>query len=118
MEAEKIAGLIALTWLIASVLMAARLVRKGRALVDTLASRYPAVYESLGRPMPGFLFSARRNSFTLFMSRREYQKLGDPELAERFEAYRKAEGRLLLILLGSLAIVTLIIVAVRPQLPM
>jgi len=113
MEAEKIAGYIALAWLIGSVLLAARLVRKGRALVETLARRYPAVYDSLGRPNPGFLFSARRNSFTLFMLHREYENLGDPDLAARFEAYRKAEGRLLLILLSSLAVVALLIVVVR-----
>ena len=115
MEAEKIAGYIALAWLFASVLLAARLVRRGRALVETLARRYPAVYESLGRPLPGFLFSARRNSFTLFMLHRKYENLDDPVLAARFEAYRKAEGRLLLILLGSLAAVALLIIAVYPE---
>jgi hypothetical protein len=109
METEQVLGLIVLGWLIASVLLAARLIRKGRQLTATLARRHPETWEALGRPQPGFLYSARRNKFTRLLLSREYENLDDPELSAGFEAYRKAEARLLLILLASLAVVAVLV---------
>jgi len=113
MEFEKLAGLIVLGWLIIAVLLMARLVRKGRELAAAFAARHPDTYESLGRPLPGFLQSARRSRFARFIAQREYRNLGDPGLSARFEAYRKAEARLLLLLLASLAVVALLVLIAR-----
>ena len=113
MESDKIAGLIALGWLIGAVLLAARLVRRGQRLAATFAERHPQTYQALGRPQPGFFYSAERNQFARFLARRDFEKLGDPGLAAEFEEYRNSEVRLLLTLLGSLAVVVLVIVGVR-----
>ena len=113
MEIEKVLGLILLGWLIGAVLLAARLVRRGRELTMVLATQHPEKYEALGRPRPGFLQSARRSQFTQFISRRAYRNLGDPALSARFEDYRKAEARLLISLLVSLVIVALLVLMVR-----
>lgn len=113
MDVEKVLGFIVLGWLIGAVLLMARWVRRGRRLVTLLATRYPETYEALGRPQPGFLQSARRSQFTRFMSRRKYEDLEDPALAVQFEQYRKAEVRLLVLLLVSLVIVGLLVMTVR-----
>ena len=109
METEQVLGLIVLGWLIVSVLLAALLIRKGRRLTATLARRHPGIYESLGRPQPGFLYGARRSKFAWFLVHREYENLDDPELSAGFENYRKAEARLLLVLLVSLVIVAVLV---------
>ena len=113
MEIEKVLGLIVLGWLVFAVLLMARLVRKGRGLTMVLATRYPETYESLGRPQPGFLHSARRSQFTQFILRRTYNDLCDPALSAQFENYRKAEVRLLMSLLVSLVVLALLVFMVR-----
>jgi len=113
MEIEKILGLIVLGWLIGSVLLMARLVRRGQKLTKTLATQHPETYEALGRPRPGFLHNARRRQFAKFIADRAYENLGDQPLSAKFEAYRKAEVRLLLFLLVSLVIVGLLVFAIR-----
>ena len=113
MEVEKVLGLIILGWLIGAVLLMARLVRRGRKLIMVLATRYPETYEALGRPRPGFLHSARRSQFSQFLSRRAYENIGDSALSAQFEEYRKAEVRLLVLLLVSLVIVALLVLTVR-----
>ena len=113
MEPDKAAGLIAVAWLIVAILLIARLIRQGRELAAALAARHPETYEALGRPRPGYFYSASRTRFAQFVARREYEQLGDPALAARFEDYRKAEARLLLSLLLSLAVVGLLVMAVR-----
>lgn len=113
MEPEKAMGLVALVWLIGAVLLMARFVRRGKALAKAVAAQHPETYEALGRPQPGYLHSARRRRFAQFVARREYQTLGDPALSARFEDYRKAERRLLLLLLVSLGVMALLIFLVR-----
>lgn len=112
MELEKAVGLVALTWLIGSLLLFARLIRRGREISKVLAARYPETYEAAGRPRPGYLYSARRDRFAQFVGRREFDDLEDGALAARFEAYRQSEARLLLSVLASGAVVALIAVAV------
>ena len=113
MDTEKVVGLIALAWLIGALILMAGSIRRGRKLAKTLATRHPEIYESLGRPRPGFLYSARRDRFAQFVARREYQKLADPALSAQFEAYRKSEARLVLSVIASLVIVALLVLAVR-----
>lgn len=113
MEIEQILGLIVLGWLIGAVLLMAGLVRRGRKLTMVLATRYPETYESLGRPQPGFLQSVRRSKFSQLISSRAYENLGDPSLSAQFEAYRKAELRLLKVLLVSLVFVALLVLTAR-----
>jgi hypothetical protein len=113
MEIEKVLGLIVVGWLIAAVLLMARLVRKGRKLMAVFATRYPETYEALGRPKPGFLQSARRSRFSEFISLRAYKDLCDPALCDQFEEYRKAEVCLLLCSLVSLVIVGVVVLTVR-----
>lgn len=81
--------------------------------MTVLAMRYPETYEALGRPEPGFLHSVRRSQFSQFISRRAYEDIGDPELSAQFEEYRKAEVRLLVLVLASLALVALSVFSVR-----
>jgi hypothetical protein len=91
----------------------ARFIRVGRALVDALAARHPAVYETLGRPRPGYLESARRTRFAQFVGRREYEKLADASLSAEFEAYRKSEARLIVGIFASGAVVALLVFTSR-----
>ena len=113
MEAEKVVGLVALAWLVGAFLLMARSVRGGRQLADALATRHPELYESLGRPRPGYFDSVQRSRFARFVARREYEELADPALSARFEEHRKSEARLLVLLLTSLAAVGLLVLAVR-----
>lgn len=113
MDPEKIVGLIALAWLIGAFLLMARSVQRGRELADALATRHPLLFESLGRPRPGYFDSVQRSRFAQFVGRREFKELADPVLAAQFEKHRKAEARLLILLLTSLAALGLLIFAVR-----
>ncbi len=110
---EKALGVFALAWLIGALFLMARLIRRGRELAQTLATRHPETYEALGRPRPGYLQSVRRDRFARFVARREFEKLPDPALSAQFEAYRKADARLVLSLLASLLVLALLIFAVR-----
>jgi len=67
----------------------------------------------VGRPRPGFLYSVRRNRFAQFVARREFEELGDPELAAQFQDYRRSETRLVLSILASMVVVALRGLAVR-----
>ncbi len=113
MEPETTVAFIALGWLITAALLMLRSVRRGRALADALAERNPDTYEALGRPQPDYFQSARGMRFARFIMQREYEKLDDAVLRTRFEEYRGAEMRLLVILLVTLIIVFLLMVAVR-----
>jgi len=113
MDAETLVGLIALAWLIGSVLWMAWSIRRGRDLAEALAARHPATYEALGRPRPGYLDTARRTRFARFVGRREYETLADRSLTAQFEAYRKSEARLVVFIIASGAIVALLALAVR-----
>jgi hypothetical protein len=113
MEAEKIAGFIALTWLIVAVLLMARLNRKGRELAAMFEMRHPAAYERFGRPLPGFFHGARVRRFARFVAQREYADLGDPALSERFDDYRRSERRHLIAFLSSMVVVFLMSLSVR-----
>lgn len=113
MESENAVGLVALAWLIGGLLLMGRSIRRGQKLADALATRHPEVYQELGRPRPGYLQSARRDRFAQFVARRGFEELSDPVLAERFEAYRTSEARLVLSLIGSLLVVGLLVLIVR-----
>lgn len=112
MEAEQAVGLVAIVWLIAALLLMARVIARGRALADELAARHPQFYAASGRPRPGYFHSTRRNRFAQFVAQREYDGLEDPSLAAKFDAHRKSEARTLLVLLISLVVVFLLILAV------
>jgi len=112
LELEKAVGLLALCWLIGSFLLMARSIRRGRQLAEDLALRHPAVYETLGRPRPGYFESVRRTRFAQFVGRREFESLPDGSLTAEFEAYRRSEARLVLSLVASGAIVALLAFAV------
>jgi len=112
-ETEKLVAFVALGWLIGAVLLMARSVRRGRGLAAVFAARHPERYAALGRPRPGFLYSVRRNRFAQFVARREFEELGDPELAAQFADYRRAETRLVLAVLASMVVVALLGLAVR-----
>ena len=113
MEYEKVLGFIVLGWLIGAILLITRLIRRGRKLAAVLAAQHPEIYEALGRPQPGYFYSARRSRFAQFVARREYENLGDSALSAQFEGYRKAEARLLLSLLASLGLVALLVLTVQ-----
>lgn len=113
MELEKAVALIALGWLIGALFLMGRSIRRGRELAKTLAKRHPEIYETLGRPQPGYLHSVRRDRFAQFVGRREYEKLADRDLSARFEEYRKFEARLVLSVLVSLAVVAILVFAVQ-----
>jgi len=101
LDAEKVAGLVGLAWLIGAFLVMARSIRSGRELAAALAARHPEIYEALGRPLPGYLQSVRRDRFAQFIARRE------------FEAYRRSEARSLMWILASLLVVGLVFLLVR-----
>jgi len=107
MQFESVVGLIALVWLIVAFLIMARFVHRARKLADELATRDPLIYESLGRPYPGFFASSRRTKFAQFVGRREFENLSDAWLCEQFENYRKQEIRLIVSILGSGAVIAL-----------
>lgn len=113
MELKKAVAVIALGWLIGALLLMGRSIQRGRELAKTLAKRHPETYEALGRPRPGYLHSVRRDRFARFVGRREYENLADPDLSARFEDYRKFEARLVLSVLASMAVVALLVFAVR-----
>ena len=113
MGSEKVLGFVAVGWLVASCLLMARSIRRGRDLADALAARHPATYEALGRPRPGYFESVRRTRFAQFVGRREYEHLTDESLGAQFETYRKAEARVVLSVLASGAIVASLVFAVR-----
>jgi len=113
LDAEKVAGLVGLAWLIGAFLVMARSIRSGRELAAALAARHPEIYEALGRPLPGYLQSVRRDRFAQFIARREFENLGDPALAAEFEAYRRSEARSLMWILASLLVVGLVFLLVR-----
>lgn len=91
---ENTLGALGLIWLVGSVLVMARSIRRGRDLVEVLARRHPVIYEEFGRPRPGYWTSARGRRFSQFLGRREHVALDDTSLAAEFEAYRKSEARL------------------------
>ena len=111
MESEKALGLMALAWLVGSLLLMVRSIRQGRDLAETLATRHPETYEALGRPRPGYLESVRRTRFAQFVGRREFENLADESLSPQFEAYRKSEARLILSILASGLVVALLALA-------
>lgn len=113
MDPQKAVGLVALAWLVGAFLLMARSVQRGRRLAEDLATRHPRLYESLGRPRPGYFDSIQRSRFARFVGSREFEALPDPPLAARFEKHRRAEARLLVSLLTSLAALGLLILAVR-----
>ncbi|MDX1736145.1 MAG: hypothetical protein R3228_17345 [Halioglobus sp.] len=113
MEPEQLFGALLLSWLFGSVLLIVQLTLRGRRLAAEFAARYPELYEALGRPRPGLLYSARRTRFTQFVVRRDFEQAGDARMNAKFEDYRRREARLLLVLLVSLCVVGLIILALR-----
>ena len=113
MGLEGTAVLLALAWLVVSLLLMARSIRKGRELADALAMRHPEKYEALGRPRPGYFESIRRTRFAQFVGRREFESLPDGALSAAFEAYRRSEARLILSVLASGAVVALLAFAAR-----
>ena len=112
MQPAKFLAYVALAWLIVSVLLLARTIRRGRELSDLLAARHPETYAALGCPRPGFLESARRTRFARFVGRREFEQLGDAGLARQFDAFRKFEARLVISLVASAALLAAIAIAV------
>jgi hypothetical protein len=113
MDVERFIGYIALCWLVGSVLLMARSIRRGCDLAETLAQRDPATYEALGRPRPGYFDSQRRRRFARFVGQREFESLADAALSFRFEAYRKHEARLIPAILASGAAVAVLGLVVR-----
>jgi hypothetical protein len=113
MGLEQAVGLIALAWLVGSLLLMARSIRRGRDLADMLAARHPEMYEELRRPRPGYFESMRRTRFAHFVGRREFADVVDAPLSAQFEAYRKSEARLILSILASGAAVAVLAVALR-----
>ena len=113
MNPEKVLAIVALGWLIVSVSLMARSIRRGRELSDALALHHPELYEELGRPRPGYFESARRTRFARFVGRREFEKVVDARLAARFEAYRKSEAWSVMSIVGSGAVIALLVMAVR-----
>jgi len=113
MGLEKAVGLIALTWLVGSLLLMGRSIRRGRELTEALATRHPEIYEMLGRPWPGYFESVRRTRFAQFVGRREFENLADGSLSTEFKAYRKSEARLIVSILASGLVVAVLAAAVR-----
>jgi hypothetical protein len=113
MGIEQVVAVIALGWLIGAVLLMGRSIRRGRVLAEALAQRHPQTYEALGRPRPGYFHSVRRSRFAGFVARREFENLGDPELAAQFDNYRRSEARLVLSILATMIVVALLVLAVR-----
>jgi len=112
-ESEKVLAIVALVWLIVSVTLMARSIRRGRELADALALHHPELYEELGRPRPGYFESVRRNRFARFVGRREFENVVDASLAAKFETYRKSEARSVMTIVGSGAVIALLVAAVR-----
>jgi hypothetical protein len=113
MEPGRLVAYVALGWLLVATVLMGRAVRKGRELAAALAERHPETYEALGRPRPGWFHGVRRDRFARFVGRREFHALDDPELTSRFEAYRRYEARLVVAVLASMAVVALLVLAVR-----
>ena len=104
---------MALAWLIGSILLMMHTVGQGRKLARRLAERHPRAYETLGRPLPGILQSARGRRFARFVARREFATLDDPALAAEFEAYKNREARVVIGLLASMLLVFGLVMIVR-----
>lgn len=101
---EQTVAFIALFWLLGAFGVMTRMLRRGRDLSEALAARHPEAYETLGSPRPGYLASLRRNRFAQYVGRRGYEDLPDGALSAEFEAYRKAEARVVVSILASGAI--------------
>jgi len=112
-EIENTIGIVALLWLIASLAVMTRSIRRGRDLAEALAARHPAMYEAMGRPRPGYFESARRTRFAQFVGHREFENLEDGALVAEFERYRKSEARLVVSILASGASVALVWMVAR-----
>lgn len=113
MNPEKVLAIIALGWLIVSVSLMSRSIRRGRELSDALALHHPELYEELGRPRPGYFESVRRNRFSRFVGRREFENVVGASLAAQFEAYRKSEARSVMTIVGSGVVIALLVLAAR-----
>jgi hypothetical protein len=113
METETVFGVIGLVWMVASVFVMGRSIRKGRGLVDVLATRHPETYEELGRPRPSYWASARGRRFGQFLGRREFEDLDDALLSAEFEAFRKSETRLVLSVIGSGLVLGLLVFVMK-----
>jgi hypothetical protein len=113
MEPEKFIGFAALCWLVGSLLLMARSIRRGRDLAEVFAERDPATYEGLGRPRPGYFDSLRRRRFARFVGNREYEGLADATLSSQFEVLRRYEARLIPSILVSGGVVAALGFVVR-----
>ena len=113
MNPEKILALVSLVWLVASVAFMAKSKRHGQRLAEALAMRHPELYEELGRPAPTYFESVKRNRFARFVGRREFENRVDPSLVAQFEAFRKSEARAVMIILGSGALLALLVLLAR-----
>ena len=113
MDLEKLLAIVALGWLIVSVSLMARSIRRGRELSDALALYHPELYEKLGRPRPGYFESVRRTRFARFVARRDFENVVDASLAARFEAYRRSEAHSVMSIVGSGAVIVLLVMALR-----
>jgi len=110
---EKGLAYVALAWLIGAVLVMMRSVRRGRELAESLATRHPDLYEALGRPLPGYLESARRTRWARWLGRREFAELEDGALVAELEAHRKAEARRVISILAIGAVIAAVLVVQR-----
>ena len=113
MRFESAVVFIALGWLVGSVILMARSIRKCRHLADLLATRYPEIYERLGCPRPGYFESVRRTRFRQFIGRREYENLPDHSLSAEFEEFRNSEARLVVSVLAIGALVAALALLTR-----
>ena len=109
METKDLVALLAASWLMAAIVWVVRSLRRGMALADALAARYPEAYAKLGAPRPTYFDGVRRQRWFRFVMRQEYRSLDDPQLADRFERYRRGERRGLAAVILSLLAVCLVI---------
>ena len=105
MDWQYVVGLVALIWLIGSVVTMALDVRRGRVLCQELQERHSVLFDTLGRPCPAILPTSQSRQFAQFLASRRYNEVPDATLQSRFLSYHRQETQLLIALLVSLAIV-------------
>lgn len=79
-------------------------VRRGRRIATWLAQRHPQLYETIGRPEPGYLHSIRRSRFDQFILQRQYLQLGDEEFTAQCDRLRRTNLIILYFILAGLTL--------------
>lgn len=104
MQAQDIIVVAFLAFLLTAISLLAGSVRRGRALCDELAMKFPSEYEDLGSPRPGFFNGSRRSAYMTLVMQSRFERIDDPILVEQFVALRRSKLRQLVFMLAGFGV--------------